>query len=358
MKTLLTFMITIFYLAAGAQFKDKKTLQNILGKMPLPPPLKVDTLERTKLNEGWRYKIRYLSEDSNALFHTAKDYISAYLFIPDHKKNEKLPAIIAIHQDGAHSYLGKSEPAGLAGDQDQHYGLELFKRGYIVICPDRFYHSVRRKISNPDTLADLWKEELLRAMDFQAAQLLNVGRTTYGKEVYDLQRSMDVLYATPVVDRKHIGAIGHSAGGNIIAYFMFADQRVKLGVSSCGIFEHAEWYDEKVPMKRFATTVIPNFILTCKTADFVGFIAPRPLLLTRGNSEWGTTGKYKIYSEEHVKSTERLYQTAMKYYERENANDKLKVVYFDEDKGRHAFPPKVKEGVYTWIDSYLKKQNP
>lgn len=203
------------------------------------------------------------------------------------------------------NYIGKNEPAGLSGDEDQHYGLELYKQGYIVICPDRFYHGNRRRISNPDTLANLWYEEALKATEHWGGQLMSVGRNAIGKEVYDLKRTMDVLYNTPVVDKNKIGAIGHSAGGNALAYFMFADQRVKLGVSSCGVFEMAEWFDENAPNKRMAFTAIPEFVNVAHTSDFIGLIAPRPFLMTRGIWEWGKGNtKEKTQSIDHVKSTE------------------------------------------------------
>jgi dienelactone hydrolase len=286
MKRFLTLLLALFCLSSYAQ-RNKDVLLKLLGDMPKPIPLIIDTLEKVSIGGGWRYKIRYLSEDSNAYFHTPKDYIDAYLFVPSHTKGAKLPAIIAIHQDGAHNYIGKNEPAGIAGDEDQHYGIELFKRGYIVICADRFYHGNRRRIANPDTAADLWNEGTILSIEHWAGQLMSVGRTAIGKEVYDLEKTVDVLYAIPAVDRNRIGAIGHSAGGNALAYFMFADPRVKLGVSSCGVFEMANWFDEKAPMKRYAFTVIPNFVNIARTSDFVGLIAPRPFLMTRGLWEWG-----------------------------------------------------------------------
>ena len=51
---------------------------------------------KVKLEKGWRYKLKYLAEDSNKLFHTPEDYIYAYLFVPTIVSNKKIPAIIAI----------------------------------------------------------------------------------------------------------------------------------------------------------------------------------------------------------------------------------------------------------------------
>jgi dienelactone hydrolase len=341
---------------AGIPDRPKKNdLIKLLGVFPQPPQLKIDVLETVKLENGIRRKIKYLAEDANDYFDTPKDFIEAYLFIPDHQENEKLPAMIAIHQDGPHNYLGKNEPAGLAGDKQQGYGVELFERGYVVICPDRYYHGNRRRISNPAVLEDLWQEEALLAMEHWNGQLLLAGRTSMGKEVYDLMRSMDVLYTLECVDRERIGAIGHSAGGNAMAYFMFADPRVKLGASSCGLFELADFYNEKVAKKRYAGDTMPNFANVARTSDYLGYIAPRPFLMTRGIREWGTGSPWGEYSARHVRQTRRLEAEARRYYKERDADADLKTIYFDEEGGNHAFPPATKKMVYEWIDSYLKK---
>lgn len=232
-----------------AQRREK--LLATLGIMPQKPALHIDTLEKVKLGNGWRYRIKYLAEDSNTTFHTPEDYIYAFLFIPDAAKSKKLPAIVAIHQDGSHNYIGYSETAGITGDADQHYGLELFNRGYIVICPDRFLHAERRRIPSPDTLADVFEQADI-AEQHWVGQLLLSGRNFAGKEVYDLILTTDVLCTVPNVDKSKIGAIGHSAGGNILTYFMFADKRISVGASSCGVFELMDWYAEDAIRKRNA----------------------------------------------------------------------------------------------------------
>ena len=123
---------------------ERPHLQSLLGYFPTPPPLEVETLETVKLEQGHRHKIKFLSEPAGTVFDTLPDYISAYLFVPFHEDGEKLPAIVAIHQDGPQTSIGKLETAGIKGDSQQFCGKELFERGYVVICPDRFYHAERR----------------------------------------------------------------------------------------------------------------------------------------------------------------------------------------------------------------------
>lgn len=333
----------------------KKQLLSLLGNMPDPPLLKIDTLEATPLENGWRYKIEYLVEKADAVMEEPEDRIRAYLFIPAHRPSEKLPAIIAIHQDGPRAHVGKAEPAGLGGDKDQHYGYELFKRGYVVICPDRFYHAERRRIPPNDT-ASINIQRDISLLGHRAGQLLIKGQNTTGKEVYDLMRATDVLYALPNVDTKRIGAIGHSAGGNILIYFMFADQRIKAGISSCGFFDPIRFFSEKAPRRRMANGALPGLAKVGKGADYLAFIAPRPVLLTRGLWEWGNYDEYTAYSQDHVQETKEMVHYAQQNYTAHKASGALDAIYFDEEGGNHAFPPKVKEQAYQWLDKYLKKK--
>ena len=130
--------------AAYASTGENK-LRELLGQMPERKPLQIDTLESVKLEDGIRYKIRYFIESGNPALGTPDDWGYAYLFIPKTNKNGKMPAIVAIHQDDVNFHIGKSEPEGIMGDSTMYYGKELFERGYVVICPDRYYHVERRK---------------------------------------------------------------------------------------------------------------------------------------------------------------------------------------------------------------------
>jgi len=348
-------MLLIAMGSAFAQESKEEQLLRILGDFPTPPPLQVDTLESVRLQTGWRHKIEYLAEEPDTMFDTPADKIRAYLFVPDHKEGERLPAMVAIHQDGSHTHLGKLEPAGLGGDADQHYGLELFERGYVVICPDRYHHAERRRIPNPDTAGTDLKRDTFAA-EHWTGQLILSGRTATGKEVYDLMRAVDVLYSLEYVDKERIGAIGHSGGGYILVYFMFVDKRIKIGASSCGFFELLNFYNEKAPMKRFGGYALPGLAKIGKSADYLAFLAPRPFLMTRGLWEWGRGGKREVYSQKHVAETKAIEDYARQRYRELNASENLVVIYFDENGGNHAFPPKVKEQVYQWLDSHLKPE--
>lgn len=301
------------------QTANEHQLLIILGDFPAPPVLKVVTLDSVKLSSGWRYKIQYVVEPADPLFDRPEDKVRAFLFVPDHKGGERLPAMVAIHQDGPNTHLGKNEPAGLGGDADQHYGVELFERGYVVICPDRFGYAERRRIPNAETAGSEMMRDLGLWLKW-SGQLILDGRTDFGKETYDLMRAVDVLYALDFVDKERIGAIGHSAGGNVLPYFMFVNKRVKAGVSSCGFFELLEFFNDQT--RSFANSVfaLPGLAKVGSSADYLAFLAPRPVLLTRGLKEIGNPQA----DSQHVAETKTIEKHAGERYSALKAGDKLK----------------------------------
>ncbi len=329
---------------------DKELLET-LGAFPEKPELSIDTLETVALENGWRYKIKYLAEDTIPSLGVPQDWVYAYLFVPKVENNKKRPAIVAIHQDDINYHIGKSEPAGIDGDSTMFYGLELFNKGYVVLCPDRFYHADRRLLSKVKPWYrknNVNYDRDYSLYNYQVGLLFLQGRTNYSKEAYDVSRAVDVLFSTNIVDEKNIGIIGHSAGGNTVPYAMFYDKRIKLGVSSCGVFEITRIFNMESPQPLPASMTIPGLIENnLSTADYIKSIYPRSLLLTSGKHEWGKGDPGSIVKVEVLKEFEEAYKS-------NGEKGDIKTIAFEEDGGKHAFPAKVKEDVYKWIDQRLK----
>lgn len=339
-------VLSWFCLSIGAEAVTQSELEEALGLFPDPPPLQLEVLETVPIDGGIRQLIEYVVEDADTIFDRPQDRVRAYLFIPPHEEGQRLPAMVAIHQDGPSTHLGKAEPAGLAGDVDQHYGLKLFERGYVVICPDRYYHAERRRIPDAANAGSEMMRDLGLWLKW-AGQLILSGRTHFGKEVYDLMRAVDVLSTLDFVDPNRIGAIGHSAGGNVMVYFMFLDQRIRLGMSSCGFYELLEDFNDYDRSFSNSVFAIPGLATIGRSADYLAFIAPRPVLLTRGLRELSTEEQ----SQHHIEKTKNIEAYARNRYSQLQASDQLKVLYFD---GGHEFPEEVKNTAYKWIDSFLK----
>ncbi len=344
-------IIFMWFSAITMAAHDREALMEILGEMPVRQALQLDTLEKVQLKGGSRYKIRYFIEPGNPVLHTPDDWGSAYLFVPDINSGKKSPAIVAIHQDDVNFHIGKAEPAGLMGDSTMCYGKELFERGYIVICPDRYYHADRRKtcqdwgdFSQPDTERDMYSWLKRNGV------LLSEGRNCWGKEAYDLSRAVDVLVSLPEVDPENIGAIGHSAGANVMSYFVFYDTRLKASVANCGTMEMNSYWDYNRPGGVFGSLAMPGSV--CRdvdTHDFVGKISPRAFFIIQGAHQWGDGEP-----DPNDKTTEDELSVFKNAYLSENLGSEIRTMLFEENKGRHSFPKEIREQAYSWLDKYLK----
>lgn len=141
--------------------------------------------------------------------------IPAWLFRPP--GSESVPGIVAMHQTICE---GKDEVAGLVGNPNYAYGLELAQQGYAVIAFDDVAAGERIVDDGCyDTTAFYARHPDWSALD---------------KAVWDASRAIDALCTFPVVDCARIGAVGHSQGG-VYSWMLAADDpRVKVAVVNAG----------------------------------------------------------------------------------------------------------------------------
>lgn len=361
-KTILFICIILPFMGNAQLSKEvlepkHEILENLLGIMPNRNPLQIDTLEKVEIDGGMRFKIKYFIEPGNPKLNTPDDWGYAYLFIPFLHKGEKRPAIIANHQDDIYFTIGKSEPAGLKGDSTMFYGKELFERGYIVLCPDRFYHADRRETNQNwhGVRGDLSEENYGRdydSFDKRRGVLLAEGRNLWGKEAYDFSRAVDVLVLLPEVDINNIGAIGHSAGANTLSYSVFYDPRIKAAVANCGISEINAYFNYDRPGIQTAGSALPGSILNnIDTHDYIAGIAPRALFISSGAHQWGDgrPDPYDIHFAQELETFKNAYLNA--------GGIDIVTNLFEENAGRHSFPSGIKEQAYSFLDKYLKGKN-
>src|SRR5688500_2669480 len=100
----------------------RRQLRRLLGRMPSWAPLDPRVEERVDLGDGLvRERVSYQAEPG--------ERIAAFLLLPARALPGR-PAVLCLHQHAGQFDLGKSEPAGLAGNPEQHYALELARRGF------------------------------------------------------------------------------------------------------------------------------------------------------------------------------------------------------------------------------------
>ena len=213
-------------------------------------PLDVRVVEETRVGTLLRRKLTYQSDRD--------DRVAAYLFLPQRRAAEKLPAVLCLQQTTA---AGKSEPAGLAGDPSLHYALELADRGYVTFAPD--YPSFGE-----------------HSYDFHADHGYASGSM---KAIWDNIRAIDLLQALPEVDSERIGCIGHSLGGHNGLFTASFEPRIKVLVSNCGF---STFQKDDVPSwtgPRYMPRIASVWQNDPRQVPFdfpeiVGLMAPRPFL--------------------------------------------------------------------------------
>ena len=253
--------------------------------------------------------------------------VRSYLLVPN--KSEKMPAILAIHQHRGQWHLGKSEVVGLAGDEMYAYGLDLVKRGFVVICPDLICFEDR--MGQNEYRND--REGQKAYERFKYCEYLVKGSSLQAKTLHDLSVSIDVLLSLDYVDNNNIGVIGHSLGGQMAVLFEWYDTRVKVGASSCGISTLSDIINENILHNFFI--YIPNLLKYCDYDEIVSEITnDRKLIMTTGlkdNAHCPLKGIEKIESKAN--------------------NENYKLIKFDDG---HCFNDSEKEIVYNYLESNLK----
>lgn len=300
-----------------------------LGPFPekVAPEMIVES--RTALPDHTRSLVSYLVEPG--------ERITAWLLTPNEQPPaEGWPAILAIHQHGGKYHLGKAEPAGLSSG-DNAYGLELCRRGYMVLCPDQLCFEDRRPSEEKRAQNAFLDGMAYERYEF-TSRLLR-GSCLQTKYLHDLVCGLDMLSALPETDSSRLGAIGHSLGGQETLWLSWFDKRVKAAVSSCG-FDLMTVLIAEAINHNFAAYV-PGMLELCDTDALLTSIAPRAFLLTAGEKD-------PIFPVDGVRS---LSATAQQAYAQAGVAERFRSIIFS---GGHSFPVEVKAEAYAFLDRWLK----
>jgi dienelactone hydrolase len=299
-----------------------------LGSFPETPAPDAETVAVESADGFERRLIEYAVEPD--------ERIRAYLLVPD-DVDAPAPGVLAIHQHNGEFALGKSEPAGLSADAEKHYGAELARRGYVVLCPDLLCFEDRQppeyermEGSTPDG------EDYER---FVAMDRLLRGSTLQAKYLSDLAVALDVLAADERVDADALGALGHSLGGQEAIWLSWYDDRVGAAVSSCGAARLSAIQRETIN-HNFAMYV-PGALAAGDTDDLLAGVAPTPLFATNGVGDG-------IFP---VDSVRKMNEAVAAAYADAGVPERFESLVFD---GGHGFPDDVRERAYDWLDRWLR----
>lgn len=294
------------------------------------PDVRLDPrVESSEQCDGYvRHRVSYMVDHG--------ERIAAYLLVPE--GSGPWPAMVAAHQHAGDFLLGKSEPAGLSRNPMFHYGLDLCRRGYVVICPDHLCFEERvppewRRCDDP-SIADSWWER------FVATKLFLEGSSLQAKYLADLVKAIDYLETLPEVDADRIGVIGHSLGGQEATWLTWFDRRIKAGASSCGFAMVQAIIDHEI--NHNMALYVPGFLKLGDMDLLVAAIAPRAFCFTSGEED----SIFPIDSLRHIAAS------VGEVYRQQGIEDRFLPIIFP---GGHGFPDDVKEKVYGFLDLHLAR---
>lgn len=189
-----------------------RRVQPLIGAMPVLDRVSFEVVGEKRLSD---------SVISREIVYTAYDGddVTAFLLLPDNlTEQQKKPAVIALHQTSAY---GKEEVAGVQGDPELAYGLELAERGFVVLAPD-ILTAGSRIFQDHDAFQTAPFEERYPEWSM------------IGKMICDHRAGVQLLADLEYVDAGRIGAIGHSLGGYNAFFLSAFETRIRAVVSSCG----------------------------------------------------------------------------------------------------------------------------
>ena len=233
------------------------------GPWPEPPALDARVREVGR-EEGYRIeRVEYQAE--------LGETIPSYALIPDGADpGMPRPAIAVWHQHNDEFELGKSEPAGLAGNPMHHTGAALAQEGYIVLCPDALGFEERR-------------DSVLAGPEFERFLFLKYvvqGRCLAWKNILDMRRAIDYLCSRQDVDPDRIGCYGHSLGSTFTWLVGPWEPRLRCLVGNCCLPSYAAIH--RVHLLHSFSNFVPGLLQYGDTPDVAALIAPRPLHLNFG----------------------------------------------------------------------------
>jgi dienelactone hydrolase len=265
-----------------------------------------------------RRTVRYPSPDG--------DTIPALLLTPP--GGGPFPAVLVHHQHNGEHSLGKSEPAGLAGDPLQAFGPELAQHGVVVLAPDSIGFEDRRAHTRG---VEPHPEDGARHHNELTYRLVR-GDTLMRKVLADSALAISALRDLPEVDPDRVGMLGHSYGGNTVLFHAPLDERVRFACASGAAASYAARMAAGTGIE--LAQVIPGFLERFEVHDLVAATAPRPLLLVSATGD-----RYSV-------DADAVEAAARPAYERLGAGGCLEHARFE---GGHALTPERFSLIAAWV---------
>ncbi len=245
------------------QARTRAELDTLLGPSPERVPLDLETTESVDCGTYQRDRIVFDTERTMS--------VPGYLLIPHARRDTAPgPAVLAIHGHGP----GKSLVCGIddQGPGDD-YAHQLAMLGYVVLAPDLRGFGERADWMPPDKYQCDW--------DLVCATMAGV--VPLERNLWDMQRALDVLVANPLVDPNRIAAVGLSYGATCTLFLTALDDRVRVAVVSGYL---SSWRAaHTIPWNMCGSQVMVGQLGVLEHLDVAALVAPRPMLVESGTDD-------------------------------------------------------------------------
>lgn len=206
--------------------------------------------------------------------------LPVYLLTPKEASGSKRPGILALHGHGPYGY----EPvAGIADalEKKEHlarlnydYGLQLVRRGYVVVTPC-FVPFGRRLDGKKNYQGN-------DACAVTAVRMLMLGKVLIAENLRDARWSLELLSRHGRVDAGRLGCVGLSYGGRMTMLTTALESRIRVAVVSGAL----NVMQERIRLRySCGAQVIPGLLKYGDVPEIASLIAPRPCLWEVGNQD-------------------------------------------------------------------------
>ncbi len=307
------------------QFLRSKLLECLGGPWPVPCDLNPEWAQAEDKGDYTLTRVTYEVEPG--------DRVPALLLVPKGVDQEHpAPGILVWHQHNGEWHLGKSEPAGLAGNPMHHTGVSLVREGYVVLCPDALCFEERQ---SPH----------LKGGDYERFVFLRYvvqGKCLAWKNILDMRRAVDLMASLPFVDANRLGCYGHSMGSTFTWLVGPWEERLRCLVGNCCLPTYAAIH--RTHILHCFPNFIPGWMKYGDTPHIAGLIAPRALHLNFGELDGGSP----------LPEVREGIEIIRGFYRQAGAEENFRA--FIQPGVGHVLSPEMWEQTREWFAIHLKGQ--
>ena len=277
--------------------------------------------------------------------------IPAYLLVPDGKG--PFPAVIMLHDHGAHFSIGKEKMVRPFGVSPGKYRL-MPKIGWSVVMTDNIPEILcTKRLRSTVYRALFWGERGRKegvSYDGQqalASNFMQMGASWGAFINMDDVRSAEFLASLPMVDKNRVGCLGFSMGAYRSWMLAALTDCIKASASICWMntTEHLMTLTNNQNKGGSAySMLIPNLRRYLDYPHTASIACPKPALFFNGSKD-------KLFPIEGVRDA---YQTMRTVWNSQHAGDRLVTKIWDE---KHFFNKEMQEEVLEFFNKEMRNKD-